>query len=35
LFKVGSAEAQAFASIEEGGDIFPSGDLRTVQITQT
>jgi hypothetical protein len=35
LFKVGSAEAQAFASVEEGGDIFPGGDLRTVQITQT
>lgn len=33
-FRVGSAEALASASIEEGGDIFPGGDLRTIQITQ-
>jgi hypothetical protein len=33
-FQVGSAEAEAFASIEEGGDFFPGGDLRTIQITQ-
>ena len=32
LFQVGSAEAEAFASVEEGGDIFPGSDLRTVQI---
>jgi len=34
LFQVGSAEAEAFASVEEGGDFFPGFDLRTVQITQ-
>ncbi len=34
LFRVGSAEAQAFASVEEGGDIFPGFDLRTVQVMQ-
>ena len=33
-FQVGSAEADAFASVEEGGDIFPGSDLRTIQITQ-
>lgn len=33
LFQVGSAEADAFASVEEGGDIFPDFDLRTIQIT--
>jgi hypothetical protein len=32
LFRVGSAEAEAFASVEEGGDIFPGADLRTIQI---
>lgn len=34
-FQVGSAEAVAFASIEEGGDFITDGDLRTIQITQT
>ena len=34
LFQVGSAEAEAFAAVEEGGDIFPGSDLRTVQIVQ-
>lgn len=34
VFQVGSAEAEAFASVEEGGDIFPGADLRTVQIVQ-
>jgi hypothetical protein len=33
-FRVGSAEAEAFASVEEGGDPFPSSDLRTIQIIQ-
>jgi hypothetical protein len=33
-FKAGSAEAEAFASIEEGGDVFPGGDLRTIQIRE-
>ena len=32
LFQVGSGEAEAFASVEEGSDIFPGSDLRTVQI---
>lgn len=32
LFRVGSAEAFAVASIEEGGDIFHGVDLRTIQI---
>jgi len=32
VFQLGSAEAEAFASVEEGGDIFPGADLRTVQI---
>ncbi len=32
--QVGSAEAEAFASVEEGGDFFPGSDLRTVQIAQ-
>jgi hypothetical protein len=31
-FQVGSAEASAWASIEEGGDFFSSFDLRTIQI---
>jgi hypothetical protein len=31
-FQVGSAEASAFVSIEEGGDFFSSFDLRTIQI---
>lgn len=34
LFQVGSAEAEAFASVEEGGDSFPGSDLRTVQLVQ-
>jgi len=34
LFQVGSAQAEAFAAVEEGGDIFPGTDLRTVQIVQ-
>jgi hypothetical protein len=33
-FQVGSAEAEAFASIEEGGDLFSGADLRTVQIRE-
>jgi hypothetical protein len=33
-FQVGSAEASAWASIEEGGDFFSSFDLRTIQIVQ-
>ena len=33
-FGMGSAEADAFASIEEGGDVFPGSDIRTVQIRQ-
>jgi hypothetical protein len=33
-FSAGSAQAEAFASVEEGGDIFPGGDLRIIQITQ-
>jgi hypothetical protein len=31
-FQLGSADAEAFASVEEGGDIFPGSDVRTVQI---
>ena len=31
-FRVGSAEADAFASVTEGGDVFPGQDLRTIQI---
>jgi hypothetical protein len=31
-FRVGSAEADAFASVTEGGDFFPGQDLRTIQI---
>lgn len=31
-FQAGSAEASAFAGIEEGGDIISSFDLRTIQI---
>jgi hypothetical protein len=31
-FQVGSADAEAFTSVEEGGDFFPGGDFRTVQI---
>jgi hypothetical protein len=34
LFQAGSAEAEAFASVEEGDDIFPGSDFRTIQITQ-
>lgn len=33
-FQVGSAEASAWASIEEGGDFFSSFDLRTIQVVQ-
>lgn len=33
-FQPGSAEAFAFAGIEEGGDIFQGADLRTVTLTQ-
>jgi hypothetical protein len=33
-FRVGSAEASAVASIEEGGDIISSFDLRTIEIVQ-
>ena len=33
-FQVGSAEASAWASIEEGGDFFSSFDLRTIQIVE-
>jgi hypothetical protein len=33
-FQVGSAEASAAASIEEGGDLFSSFDLRTIQIVE-
>jgi hypothetical protein len=33
-FRVGTAEAEAFASVEEGGDVFPGADLRTIQIVQ-
>jgi hypothetical protein len=32
-FRIGSAEAEAFASVTEGGDVFPRSDLRTIQIT--
>ncbi|MGH2547491.1 MAG: hypothetical protein ACRDHH_04230 [Actinomycetota bacterium] len=31
-FRVGSAEADGFASVTEGGDFFPGQDLRTIQI---
>jgi hypothetical protein len=31
-FRVGSAEAEGFASVAEGGDVFPGQDLRTIQI---
>jgi len=34
-FRVGSAEAFAVASIEEGGDIISGGDLRTIQIVDS
>lgn len=33
-FRVGTAEAEAFASVVEGGDVFPRADLRTIQIVQ-
>lgn len=33
-FQVGSAEASAWASIQEGGDFFSSFDLRTIQVVQ-
>jgi len=32
LFQVGSAEAEAFTAVEEGGDFFPGGDLLTIRI---
>jgi hypothetical protein len=32
LFRAGTAEIEAFASIVEGGDIFPGSDIRTIQI---
>ena len=32
LFQPGSAQAEAFASVTEGGDVFPGNDLRTVQL---
>jgi hypothetical protein len=32
LFQPGSAEAEAFTSVAEGGDIFPGSEIRTVQI---
>jgi hypothetical protein len=31
-FRIGSAEALASASVTEGGDVFPGGDFRTIQI---
>jgi len=31
-FQVGVAEAEAFTAVEEGGDFFPGGDVRTIQI---
>jgi hypothetical protein len=31
-FRVGSAETDGFASVTEGGDVFPGQDLRTIQI---
>jgi hypothetical protein len=31
-FQPGSADAEAFAAVEEGGDTFPGGDLRTIQL---
>jgi hypothetical protein len=31
-FRIGSAEALASAAVEEGGDQFPGGDFRTIQI---
>ena len=31
-FVAGNAEAEAFASIEQGGDGFPGSDVRTVQV---
>jgi hypothetical protein len=31
-FQLGSAEAEAFTAVEEGGDFFPGGDFRTIQI---
>jgi len=32
LFQPGSAQAEAFASVTEGGDVFPGNDLRMVQL---
>jgi hypothetical protein len=32
LFELGSADAEAFTSVEEGGDIFPGSEIRTVRI---
>jgi hypothetical protein len=31
-FQVGSAEAEAFTEVEEGGDLFPTSDIRTIQL---
>jgi hypothetical protein len=31
-FRAGTADVYAFASIEEGGDVFTGFDLRTIQI---
>jgi hypothetical protein len=33
-FQVGTVDAEAFASVTEGGDVFPGQDLRTIQIVQ-
>jgi hypothetical protein len=33
-FRAGSAQAEAFASVEEGGDSFPSSEIRIIQIVQ-
>jgi hypothetical protein len=33
-FRAGSAEVYAFASIEEGGEVFTGFDIRTIQIVQ-
>jgi hypothetical protein len=31
-FSAGSVEVEAFASVTEGGDVFPGSDIRTIQI---
>jgi hypothetical protein len=31
-YRLGSADIEAFTSVEEGGDLFPSSDVRTIQI---